>query len=36
MTLPFLPFRWRRHPDLNRGIAILQTATLLLGYAASK
>ena len=25
---------WRRHPDLNRGIAVLQTAALPLGYAA--
>ena len=29
------PF-WRRHPDLNRGIAVLQTAALPLGYAAMK
>jgi hypothetical protein len=28
------PFFWRRHPDLNRGIAVLQTAALPLGYAA--
>jgi hypothetical protein len=27
---------WRRHPDLNRGIAVLQTAALPLGYAAMK
>ncbi len=27
---------WRRHPDLNRGIAVLQTAALPLGYAAIK
>ncbi len=26
--------KWRRHPDLNRGIAVLQTAALPLGYAA--
>ena len=25
---------WRRHPDLNRGFAVLQTAALPLGYAA--
>ena len=25
---------WRRHPDLNRGMAVLQTAALPLGYAA--
>jgi hypothetical protein len=30
------PFFWRRHPDLNRGIAVLQTAALPLGYAAQK
>ena len=28
--------KWRRHPDLNRGIAVLQTAALPLGYAAIK
>jgi hypothetical protein len=28
--------RWRRHPDLNRGITVLQTAALPLGYAAAK
>ncbi len=27
-------FKWRRHPDLNRGFAVLQTAALPLGYAA--
>ena len=27
---------WRRHPDLNRGITVLQTAALPLGYAAIK
>ena len=27
---------WRRHPDLNRGYAVLQTAALPLGYAAMK
>ena len=27
---------WRRHPDLNRGYAVLQTAALPLGYAAIK
>ena len=25
---------WRRHPDLNRGIKVLQTSALPLGYAA--
>ena len=25
---------WRRHPDLNRGIADLQSAALPLGYGA--
>ena len=29
-------FKWRRHPDLNRGYAVLQTAALPLGYAAIK
>jgi hypothetical protein len=29
------PFNvWRRHPDLNRRITVLQTAALPLGYAA--
>ncbi len=27
---------WRRHPDSNRGITVLQTAALPLGYAAPK
>ena len=27
---------WRRHPDLNRGIMVLQTIALPLGYAASR
>ena len=27
-------FNWRRRPDSNRGIAVLQTAALPLGYAA--
>jgi hypothetical protein len=26
--------RWRRHPDSNRGIRVLQTLALPLGYAA--
>jgi hypothetical protein len=26
---------WRRHPDLNRRITVLQTAALPLGYAAA-
>ena len=25
---------WRRHPDLNRGIEVLQTYALPLGYVA--
>ena len=25
---------WRRHPDLNRGIGVLQTRALPLGYVA--
>ena len=25
---------WRRHPDSNRGIKVLQTSALPLGYAA--
>ncbi len=25
---------WRRHPDLNWGIKVLQTSALPLGYAA--
>ena len=28
-------FFWRRHPDLNRGITVLQTVALPLGYDAS-
>ena len=27
-------FVWRRHPDLNRGIRVLQTRALPLGYGA--
>ena len=27
-------FLWRRHPDLNRGIKVLQTSALPLGYSA--
>ena len=26
---------WRRHPDLNRGIKVLQTLALPLGYSAA-
>ena len=26
---------WRRHPDLNRGIRVLQTHALPLGYVAN-
>ena len=29
----WFPF-WRRHPDLNRGIKVLQTSALPLGYGA--
>ena len=25
---------WRRHPDLNRGVRVLQTLALPLGYGA--
>jgi hypothetical protein len=40
-TTELLPHRqsgekWRRHPDLNRRMAVLQTAALPLGYAALK
>ena len=28
-------FLWRRHPDLNRGIKVLQTSALPLGYSAT-
>ena len=27
---------WRRHPDLNRRMEVLQTSALPLGYAALK
>ena len=27
---------WRRHPDLNRRMEVLQTSALPLGYAAKK
>ena len=27
---------WRRHPDLNRRITVLQTVALPLGYAAGQ
>ena len=30
------PLLWRRHLELNQGIAVLQTVALPLGYAASK
>ncbi len=33
---PDLSIKWRRHPDLNRSITVLQTAALPLGYAATK
>ena len=29
-----LSFFWRRHPDLNWGIKVLQTSALPLGYGA--
>ncbi|MBP2628572.1 MAG: hypothetical protein H6Q68_3283, partial [Firmicutes bacterium] len=29
-----LELNWRRHPDLNWGIEVLQTSALPLGYAA--
>jgi hypothetical protein len=32
---PFLIY-WRRHPDLNRRMEVLQTSALPLGYAALK
>ena len=33
---PSSSWGWRRHPDLNRRYAVLQTAALPLGYAAIK
>ena len=30
----FKVFLWRRHPDLNWGIKVLQTSALPLGYVA--
>ena len=30
------PSLWRRHPDLNRGVRVLQTLALPLGYGAKK
>ena len=32
--LDYFLLLWRRHPDLNRGIKVLQTLTLPLGYSA--
>ncbi len=29
-------FNWRRHPDLNRRIKVLQTSALPLGYSATQ
>ena len=29
-------FFWRRHPDLNWGVKVLQTSALPLGYGAGK
>ena len=34
--LETMPFAWRRHPDLNRGVKVLQTFALPLGYGAKK
>ena len=31
---PFFYFFWRRHPDSNRRIKVLQTSALPLGYGA--
>ena len=31
-----MPFAWRRHPDLNRGVKVLQTFALPLGYGAKQ
>ena len=33
-VVDLLSFFWRRHPDLNRGITVLQTVALPLGYDA--
>ena len=33
-SFDLLSFFWRRHPDLNRGIRVLQTRALPLGYGA--
>ena len=35
-TTELLPQSWRRHPDLNRGMEVLQTSALPLGYAAPR
>ena len=32
--IKYLVFFWRRHPDLNWGIKVLQTSALPLGYVA--
>ena len=32
----FIVLLWRRHPDLNWGIRVLQTHALPLGYVAKK
>ena len=34
--LETMPFAWRRHPDLNRGVKVLQTFALPLGYGAKQ
>ena len=34
-TAELFPLVWRRHPDLNRRMEVLQTSALPLGYAAS-
>jgi hypothetical protein len=35
-TTELLPRIWRRHPDLNRRMEVLQTSALPLGYAAPR
>jgi hypothetical protein len=35
LACPYIVYE-RRQPDLHRRIAVLQTAALLLGYAAGK
>ena len=33
-TTELLPLKWRRRPDLNRRMEVLQTSALPLGYVA--